>query len=312
MTFFTPSFAGDLERFVLLRKSMEKFYTGSAKHIVAVPKEDLRLFQSRVPANDDLTYITQNELVDRSFYPRWWYPHLTRVLPDQAWRFDRYGGRSGWILQIIVKLSVVNVIPTGVVALLDSDLFFIRPFSDRDLGDPEHQHLLVRIVPTVESARHRDHVKHSRQILGIPPGSTDHHYMSSPNVWYPDYVKALQNYLENKYKENWQQVLLRAEKISAYTLYGTFLDEVLSPPELIRRDKSFYQIVWDEKSLGDFISGKFPIDDESLCIVVQSNIGVPAERYTKRIEELWGVTSPPYGATAPGLVAGARRRHDAP
>lgn len=291
LTFFTPSFAGDLERFVLLRKSFEKFYTGNARHIVAVPKEDLSLFQRSVPSSSGLTYITQNELVDPSFYPKWWYPPVARWLPNQAWRFDKHAGRSGWVLQIMVKLSLADVVAEGAVALLDSDLFFIRPFSDKDLGDPENHRLLVRIVPMAESARHRDHVRHSRQILGAAPGSTDHHYMSSPNIWYPDYVKALQRHLQERHSDNWQQVLLRAERISAYTLYGTFVDEVLNPPDLVRRDKSFYRIVWDRSSFQDFESGNFELDDDTLCVVVQSNIGIPVEQYAARVEDLWTQSS---------------------
>jgi hypothetical protein len=184
----------------------------------------------------------------------------------------------------------MDVAPAGAVALLDSDLVFVRDFKNSDLGNPEEQRILVRAIPKTESGKHRGHVEKSRQIFKLPAGSTEHHYMSSPNIWYTDWVNALHEYLERNYGDKWQNVLYQAGHISAYTLYGTFVDEVLNPPELIRRPKSFHEIVWDMNSYNRFISGEIGSSPEILCVVIQSNLGIPVKEYTARIEELWSRT----------------------
>lgn len=287
LTFFTPSYAGDLDRFILLRKSMERFYRGNARHVVAVPKEDLRLFKRNAPNDGDIEYVTQNELVDKAFFPPWWYRQAKQHFPSQAWRLDRFKGRSGWIIQIMTKLSIPSVIQTGVVALLDSDLVFVRDFENADMGDPERQQVLVRIVAQTESGKQRHHVEKSRSVFGISPGSTEHHYMSSPNIWYPEWVKALHVYLEERYSDRWQHVLFQAGHISAYTLYGIFVEEVLKPSQLVLRDRQFHRIVWDMASYHHFLSDPSPVNDDTLCIVIQSNLGIGVEEYSRHIEALW-------------------------
>ena len=47
LTFFTSSYRRDIERFVLLRESIRRFYHGEARHFVVVPREDI-LFGERL------------------------------------------------------------------------------------------------------------------------------------------------------------------------------------------------------------------------------------------------------------------------
>src|SRR5208282_3734454 len=86
LTFFSPSFRADLDRFALLRRSIRRFEPSPIRHIVAVPAEDLSLFRKRLAGDSEVVLVTQQELVPSYFYPKAWYRVLQRVLPSQAWR----------------------------------------------------------------------------------------------------------------------------------------------------------------------------------------------------------------------------------
>jgi hypothetical protein len=277
----------DIERLLLLRKSIKRFYQGLAAHVVAVPKQDVVLFKSYFDG-DDIVILTQNDFVERCFYASRWYTFVSRVAPGQAWRFSSHVGRPGWVIQQIVKLSIPEMIPIGPVVVLDSDIVFLRKFDDSDLGVSGNKRVLTRIEPESETAKQRMHIEKSRQILGLPPGSTDHHYMSWPAILYPDWVSAMRRHLEKINRKPWQKVLYEAGSISEYSLYGIFLEEVLKPENLLINKEPFNFIIWDRASFEDLIYKRFSLEEKYLCITVQSNLGVPVGEYVNAVKSLWG------------------------
>lgn len=62
LTFFTPSYRLDVERFMLLHKSIKRFYQGNAQHIVIVPKEDVPVFK-KISVNESIEILVQNDFV---------------------------------------------------------------------------------------------------------------------------------------------------------------------------------------------------------------------------------------------------------
>ena len=292
LTFFTPSFRGDLERFVLLRKSIKRFYHGVAQHIVVVPKEDVSLF-NRELAGDNIKVLAQNDFVSSYYYPRKWYPLLKRAFPSQAWRFQTYAGRPGWVIQQIVKLSLPEKVNESVTAILDSDLFFIRPFDNSDLEVEGDKQILVRTEPTTESGKHRKYMEAARRLLGLAPGSTDHHYMAYPAIWYSDWVKKLRKHIESIHQKPWQKVLYEADMISEYLIYGIFVEEILKPENLKVRLDPFHYIIWDQNSYTRFISGEFAKKNNNkiICAVVQSNLQIPVDQYRASLETFYKINN---------------------
>lgn len=293
LTFFTPSYRGDLERFVLLRESVRRFYHGKARHFVVVPREDILLFKRALKA-DNVEIAVQNDFVDSYYYPHKWYPLLKRFIPNQAWHFQAYAGRQGWIIQQIVKLSLPEIVTEGAIAILDSDIVFIRPFDNSDLEIEGDKRILVRDEPKTESGKHRKYMEKARRLLGLPLGSTGHHYMAYPAIWYTDWVRELRRYIESTYGKSWQRVLYEANSISEYQLYGVFIEEILKPFNLKIRLKPFHYGIWDHDDLKRFMSGELIIDkrdlhDKPLCVAVQSNLQIPVDEYKKQIETLWGI-----------------------
>ncbi len=284
IVFFTPTYANDAERFQLLRESIKRYYRGVAEHVIAVPKEDEKLFR-QLTKGDKVEIIIQNDLVNSRFYPARWYKLLNELLPAQSWRFKNFAGRNGWIIHIIVKLSINNFIKNKPAVLLDSDSFFTRSFDDTDLDNPLNQRILVKWIPDTPLPAQHKHLIRTRQILGAPEASMIHNYQSNPEIWYPDWVEKLQSHLESKYSKPWQEALFDAGTISSSALYGTYVEEVLKPPELIVRGQFPFFIAWDESSYKSFVDNPKSSVDGKFYAVIQSNLGHPASEYRNSVIE---------------------------
>jgi hypothetical protein len=179
------------------------------------------------------------------------------------------------------------------VVILDSDLVFLRPFTDgefvRDNGV-----LLLRQHPKNEKPNHRDHLERSRRLLGLPSGPTNHHYMAFPAILRTQWVKALQEYLEDKYSLDWQEVLYKQGVLSEYNLYGVFVEEILQPPDLIVHTTPYHTGIW---CLEDFNRISQILRDTSstgnktgpLTLVIQSNIGIEPTKYKEQIISCLGL-----------------------
>lgn len=281
-SFFTPSYIGDLERAIWMRRSIRAFFRGKADHIMAVPHRDLPDFRKHLGHEPDLTLVAQEELVDRCFYPDRLHQLIARIAPGQLWRFDKHAGRPGWITQQIVKLNSPSLVQDGAIIFVDSDLFFFKPFDLDTLGI-SHGRILVRRMPKSEGAQHPHHIVKAREVLSLPNGlGTEHAYMASPAIWYTDWVRQLHRYMEQRAGKPWQQTLYDAGHISEYTLYGVYLEEVLKPAGLTIRDRRFNLMAWDRESFLRLKTDLFQTGfqaDEYISLVFQSNAGIPTAEY---------------------------------
>lgn len=281
-SFFTPSYIGDLERAVWLRRSLRTFFRGEAEHIMAVPQRDLPDFRRALGHEPGLRLVAQEDLVDARFYPDRVHRLAARFAPSQLWRLERHAGRAGWIIQQIVKLNSPSLITDGAIVFLDSDLFFFRPFDFDSLG-LDKSRLLVRIQPETESARHRHHIVKAREILGLTADhGTEQTYMGYPAIWYADWVRQLHRHLEQLSGMSWQHALYDAGHLSEYTLYGIYLEEVLKPAGLTIRDKRFNLMAWDRDSFVQLKSAMLQPEfrtDEHISLVIQSNVGIATTEY---------------------------------
>src|SRR5580765_605667 len=108
-TFFTPSYIGDIERAVWMRRSLKTFFKGSSLHIMAVPRKDLVAFRRALPQEADLALVAQEDMVDSIFYPDRLYRMAARFARSQLWRLESHAGRPGWIVQQIAKLNCTKL-----------------------------------------------------------------------------------------------------------------------------------------------------------------------------------------------------------
>ena len=283
-TFFSPSYIGDLERMVWLRRSIEAFHPTPRRHIVAVPRKDLKAFRNALGYASEVEFICQEEFVDPGFYPDAMYRLVRKIAPSQTWRLHAHAGKPGWIVQQIVKLSSNRLITDEPIIFLDSDIVFYRRFSlEHDLGLGNNKRVMVRILPEGEGAKHRHHIIHSRRFFGLPDGPTDATYMGYPAIWYADWLTAMQQHIERLKGKTWQKALLEVDfPISEYTLYGVFIEEVLKPHLLTLRDHPFNLIAWDRTSfdaLKATVMSDQALPSQKIALCLQSNLHIPVSEY---------------------------------
>lgn len=128
-TFFSPSYIGDLERMVWLRRSIEARHDTPTRHVIAVPKQDLAAFPNALGREGKVEFIHQKDLVDSGFYPAGLFHLIKSLVHSEAWRLADHAGKPGWIGQQVVKLASNRLIEHGPIIFLDSDIFFYRRFS---------------------------------------------------------------------------------------------------------------------------------------------------------------------------------------
>jgi len=295
ITFITVTYKNDLERFSLLRESIKRFYTGDAKHIVIVPKNDKPLFDKFMKDDDKVKVVLQNDFVDTYFYPQFWYSALKKIFPDQEWRlnklFKKFAGVRGWQLQQPIKLSIPAMIKNGKAVILDSDVIFLRSFSDMDFGTIlDNPRTLIQIQDNIFF----EEMQKAYKLLKLPPAtSKNYHYTTMPMIMYPDWIESLQNYIEKIHNKPWQKVLFENGSIHEDCLYGVFIQEILKPDRLFINKKHLSYMVWDKESLTNFLSGDWqgaPISNSEkkpLCVVLQSNLNVSVPEYRSKIENFW-------------------------
>jgi len=283
ITFFTPSYRGDVQRFLLLRQSINHFYKGKSKHIVVVPSSDESLFKELCLTDPDVEVLLQNDFVDSIFYPTPLYIFIKRFFPNQTWRFQKYAGRPGWIIQQIVKLNIPLIVNEGPIVCLDSDIFFVRPFSDTDFKLNQSDYTLYKATPKSETAKQQGHMEWARNFLGLEKGSTDHHYITWPTVLYPDVIKELHQFIEKKYNIDWQQCLFNQPSISEYILYGVFMEEIYKSKKTSTTTPPHNYIVWDNNSYISLFENLPKYVNSNLLVTLQSNLHIPSNVYEKRI-----------------------------
>ncbi len=283
--FFTPSYIGDIDRVKLLRQSINKFSKEQLTHYIIVPKEDYRAFKKCFILDKNAIVLRQNDYVSKAFYPSISYQILHKLLPSQSWRLGKYAGRPGWIIQQIVKLCIPQIIIEDAAFVVDSDVFFIRPFSIHEILDnSDKDRILIRISPSDESALQRKHISKSRGLFSLPEGATDFHYMSWPTLLYKDWLQSLQQYLTSKYNKNWQIHLHDANIISEYSIYGIYVEEVARYENYKTITTPLYEGIWSKEDFFNFISGKLLHNPKALCIVIQSNLGIPVKDYMQHVQ----------------------------
>ena len=245
--FFTPSYRNDLERLVILRQSIKRFVKESLIHYVVVPKEDFYVFKEKFSDDKLVIILKQNDFIKTQFYPSKLYSLVNKVLPNQSWRLNKIAGKPGWIQQQIIKLSIPEIVKEDVAIILDSNIFFIKPFSIFQILPQSTGRVLFRSHPSCEAAMQREHISKSREVLKIPSGESDFHYISWPVVWYKDLILQFQEYLSNTYNQHWQNVLHGAGIISEYNLYGIYVEEILRLKNLDIISEPLHVGIWDKE-----------------------------------------------------------------
>ena len=164
ISFITPTFSRDIERFALLRRSLAMF-APNIPHFVYVHTEDLPLFTKRFGQQPGLNLIPTVEVLPQKVEAERlkWQSFTGKIIDSLSWRLGlRQKDFSGWKLQQIVKLEALASSESDAVVFLDSDVILCSSFEFGQFVDAENK---LRLRGTVAKNYEDFAFEVSRQIL---------------------------------------------------------------------------------------------------------------------------------------------------
>jgi hypothetical protein len=234
VSYLTPTFARDLQRFRMLRESMEAVGVDEP-HYVVVQTEDIDAFRSAGLPQRGVVWMTtadvlppqlEAERVRVAAYGERW-RKLRRSLNKRFGWFAN-ATRDGWHTQQIVKLGLPASLPTPVTVTLDSDMIFThRPDPVQFIR--EDGRIALHVEVTQRAHEHAHWAEAARRVLNLPPmGEWQDSFVGHPFVWSREVTRAMHRHLENIYARPWWQALLdqRAALLSEFEVYGHFAKSI--------------------------------------------------------------------------------------
>ncbi len=284
VTLVTPSHAGDLERFLLQRESIERCGI-DLPHIALVDDEDIPLFQS-IPFQRGLTLLSSRELLPPAVEAR-----------RKAWGARRRELRywlhrppiHGWYVQQLLKLGAASRIETEGMVCLDSDTFFVGRAVDSDFFTASGKlHLYASEEDNdVEMA---EWVARSMDFLGVSKGGQKNwRYTHSPVPLHVDSVRKMQAFITDRHKRHWMDAMALGDRIMEYSTYGVFARNVLNlefQEPVVPSLCTYYWWPTQAATLADDFLARVKAEGTRL-VLINSNIGRGVGDYRALVEQTW-------------------------
>ena len=124
-SFLTLTHRGDIERFAVLRRSINLFAPGW-RHVAVVNTEDRAAFERRFEADTLLRIVTTKEVLPEWLERRRRKPGLGRHL--RRWMYGR--PVKGWYIQQLAKIFMLARLQCEAGVFLDSDVFLCRRLTN--------------------------------------------------------------------------------------------------------------------------------------------------------------------------------------
>lgn len=216
--FITPSYAGDIQRFSLLRRSVRMFAPG-IPHIALVNSEDLGQFADRFRGEPELELVATRDVLPASIERR----RRRRSGPSwlaQGWRRQRT--IKGWYAQQLAKIFALASCRYDAAVFIDSDVFVCQPLS-RDYFYVNGSLKLFR--QRASNAEQLDFDVATHDILGNPLHTVTelYDYIFSPCCFRKSSAVSLLQEFDRRglaRRDRWMRRFLREKRPSEYNLLG--------------------------------------------------------------------------------------------
>ena len=282
VTFVSPTFEKDLQRFALLRESMERCEIDIA-HIAVVQHEDLPLFEN-IPFRHKLTLLSSRDVLPADIEARRTAKSFRRHHPYH-WIKPRPIG--GWATQQVVKLSAPQYVQTDGIVCLDSDVFFVNRVEEHEFYGPDgllHLYENDRDF-TVETVLW---MARSMRALKIPLGHAPLLYIHHPLPLHRQVALGLQSCLEQIHGRRWIDVFLDLD-LTEYTSYGVYARFVNGLKHVTPVKPPFTLSFWNDEQLEGYTETLLNrITARGTKVVcINSGIGRTVDEYRSIVEKAW-------------------------
>lgn len=276
----TVSFRGDLERFRILRESVEATGT-SLLHFVVVDTEDLGLFSEFSDAN--VTLVPSAAVLP---------PEIERRRSRRYRRRDpRYWTTRrripGWLAQQFIKLSAVAQLEARAAVVIDSDSFLLRPVNASDFTAADGRTYLYS--SPIDDAMTAGWTLKSMDFLRIP--HRDHslrQYIHEPTVLDVQTTRMFLHYVEQLHRTAWWSAM-ESNGVYEYSTYGAYAENIPSPATVYPHSPVSTLKFWSTRdfiNIGDYLAALM-LDTSAKFGGVQSSLCIPTSAYSDALRTFW-------------------------
>jgi hypothetical protein len=282
VTFVTPTFGRDYERFCLQRESMERCGV-ELPHVAVVHDEDMAMF-AQVPHRRNLTILSTRQVLGSAIDRRRRAWGVRRLNPLH-WTVRR--PVAGWMSQQLVKLAASEWVDTDGIAALDSDAFFIGRVTAEDFFTGGKLHL-YETADNID-VQMAEWLCRSMKFLGIDPaGQPLRQYIHHPFIMHRQVLRNLHREIERRHGKPWMDAVLDGNVFECMTygayarhLHGLNFVEAVSP----RMTLSYWWPKQVERFGHDFLERTHT--GEFRMVLIQSNTGRTVADFRQLIETAW-------------------------
>lgn len=248
VSLITPSWAGDLEQFRLLRASLDRSALAQIPHTAVIQTEDITAFSGFNSPSLELKTTAETlpgdieaKRLKARRSSRLLGRHLTRLCGSsrRTLGWPRWPAYTGWHTQQICKLALAAKAQSEYVLILDSDVLVTRSADVSGLLSQRDIVCFSEPKPLDEfRGKTRKWVLQADSILkaGAPANSLYDSYFDTPFLLHTQSVRALLDWLEKQYQNPWWQVLLDQppRRWSEFATYKRFLQKLTQETDDIK------------------------------------------------------------------------------
>ena len=295
LAYITPTFGRDIERFSLLRKSLNAF-SPEIPHFVYVDTEDCNLFKERFKNERNVHFIATADILPTHIEAqrRLWRSWRGKIIERVGWRLGintRFF--TGWKLQQLVKLEALSACPFDAGIFLDSDLIMCGKVRVDDFTTADNK---LRLLET-KACNYEDFVFESnRQVLVggslLAPANAFNYIHQAPR-FFKRTAASLKSHLSKVHKD-WRLSFFQLDYPSEYALLGYAARELENYGGYHIEKTPQQEWCYNVKERSELERHLDLCRQESgkrKFLLIQSNLGIPADEYASIIEFLLGSLS---------------------
>lgn len=220
LAIITPAYSKHLALLELSAESIDHNCAADIHHYVIVSKRERHLF--RHLTNRRRSIVAAEDVLPGSVARL-----PVHIRGREMWVANWHRLVRGWIMQQAIKLSAPEITDADVFLFLDTDSFFVRPFTAEKVTRSGAV-LLLHFPGLARTQKHKSWHRTAAKLLGIPVrdyfGSD---FIGNAIIWRRDVCLELRQRISFVARADWFPTIIRQQRLSEYILYGVFVQEVL-------------------------------------------------------------------------------------
>jgi hypothetical protein len=259
IVFITPTWAGDLEHFRVMRSSLEHSPLARFQHYVVVQHEDLGMFEefrdrpglTLLSTRDVLPALVERRRVRARRISDRFGRDFTRICGSikRVFGWPLWPSYTGWHTQQLCKLKLASELECDIAVVLDSDLVITSSASSGDFfGDSGVVCFADWRRRSELDGKVRNWVLETERLVGADHDSDPvNAYFDTPFVFDSRLLCSALTGLETKTRKSWWSALLNLppRRWSEFGFYKAFLVHKAPEGTIDWREPTFFRYVYD-------------------------------------------------------------------